>query len=158
MSVHCCRLSTECYWRLISVPVPTCGILEPWPRTETGAALPIFLFYFSQWRMSKPFLGVAQSTENSVTIRVMKTGGATLSSVSAVSFRHASSAVLRFVLILLNVVTLVIECLAVPCNTPSVKYIMRDIRPFLVSVRNAHCILHKLPIGSCIVLVELCEN
>jgi len=72
-----------------------------------------------------------------------------------------SSALLRFVFILLNVVTLVIESLAVPCNTPSVKYIMRDIRRFLChhyALRNAHCILHRLPIGSCIVLTELCEN
>lgn len=133
MSVHWCRLRTECCRRPISGPVPTCGILGPWPRTETGVDVPLFLFYFSPWRVSKPFLRVAQSSENSVTIPVRKTGGATLSPVSAASFRHTSSAVLRFVFILLNVVTLVIECLAFPCNTPSVKYIMRDIRPFLVS-------------------------
>ena len=68
--------------------------------------------------MSKPFLRVAQSTENSVTIPVRKAGGATLSPVSATSFVLTSSAILRVVFILLNVVTLVIECLAVPCNTP----------------------------------------
>ena len=62
--------------------------------------------------------------------------------VSATSLRHTSSAVLRFVFILLNVVTFVIECLAVPCNTPSAKYIMRDIRPFLVSLCCKTCALH----------------
>jgi len=143
MSVHCLRLSIECCGWLISVPVSTCGILGPWPRTETGAAVPLFLFYFSPWQMLKPFLRVAQSTENSITIPVRKAGGATLSPVSATSFRHTSSTVLRFVLILLNVVTFVIECVAVPCNTPSVKYIMRDIRPFLVpSLCCKKCALH----------------
>jgi len=143
MSVHCCRWSTKCCGRLVSGPVPTCRILGLWPCTETGAAVSLFLFYFSPCQMSKPFLRVAQSTENRVTVPVRKTGGATLSPVSATSFRHTSSAVLRFVFILLNVVTLVIECLAVPCNTPSVKYIMRDIRPFLVSSLFCQkCALH----------------
>jgi len=111
--------------------------------------------------MSQPFLRVAQSSENRVTIPVRKTGGGKLSPVSVTSFRHTSSAVLRFVLILLNVVTFAIECEAVACNTPSVKHITRDIVRFLClhyAVRNAHCVLHRLPIGSCIVLVVLCEN
>lgn len=79
--------------------------------------------------MSKPFVRVAQSSENSVNIPVRKTGGAKLSPVSATSFRHTSCAVLRFVLIELNVVTFVIECVAVACNTPSVKYIYNDGHP-----------------------------
>jgi hypothetical protein len=53
---------------------------------------------------------------------------------------------------LLNVVALVIECLAVPCNTPSVKYIMRDIRLFLVSsLFCKKCALHIAQAGNWIV-------
>jgi hypothetical protein len=129
MSVHWCRLSTERCRRLISVPVYTFGILGPWPRTETSAAVPLFLFNFSPWRMSKPFLRVAQSTENSVTTPVRKTGGATSCYLLQTHLFCGITFCFRFV----GCCDVVIECLAVHCNTRSVKYIMRDIRPFLVS-------------------------